>query len=325
VNRRDFITLLGGAVAAWPIAARGQQTAIPVIGFLNSASPEGYAPFVEAFRQGLKETGYVDGQNVMIEYRWAEGQYDRVPIIALELVSRGVALIVANTPGVLLIKSAVTRIPIVFTASGDPVQMGLVANLARPGRNVTGVTNLAMELVPKQLEMAHELLPGATGINALVNPSNLQTKTLLREYEAAARTLGLDLYILHGSTDGDLDAVFATLGQLRRGALVISSDPFFNSHSQQLAALTVRHAVPAISPLREFAKAGGLMSYAGSVSDIYRLAGIYTGRILKGEKPADLPVQQPTKLELVINLKAAKALGLEVPPTLLARADEVIE
>jgi len=323
-NRRAIMTLLGGA-AAWPIAARAQQPTMPVIGFLNSASPDGYAPFAEAFREGLKQAGYVDGQNVTIEYRWAQGQYDRVPIIALELVSRGVAVIVANTPGVVAIKSAVTTIPIVFTASGDPVQMGLVANLARPGRNVTGVTNLAIELVPKQLEMARELLPGATSINALVNPSNLQTETLLRDYDAAARTLGLDLQVMHGSTGPDLDAVFATLGQLRRGALVITSDPFFNSHSQQLAALTVRHAVPAISPLREFPMAGGLMSYAGSVSDIYRLAGIYTGRILKGEKPADLPVQQAAKFDLVINLKTAKALGLDMPTSLLLRADEVIE
>jgi putative tryptophan/tyrosine transport system substrate-binding protein len=270
-NRRQFMTLLGGAAVTWPIKAHAQQPTMPVIGFLNSASPDGYARFVEAFRQGLKETGYVDGQNVTIEYRWAEGQYDRVPIIALELVSRGVAVIVANAPGVLAIKAAVTTIPIVFTASGDPVQMGLVANLARPGRNVTGVTNLALELIPKQLEMAHELLAGATSINALVNPSNFHTETLLSEYGAAARTLGLDLHVLHSSTGRDLDAVFAALGQLHRGALVISSDPFFNSHSQQLAALTVRHAVPAISPLREFPTAGGLMSYAGSVSDIYRL------------------------------------------------------
>jgi putative ABC transport system substrate-binding protein len=325
MNRRQMIAALGGAAAAWPLVARAQQAAMPVIGFLNSASPDGYARFVEAFRQGLKEAGFADGQNVTIEYRWAEGQYDRVPIIALELVSPGVAVIVANTPGVLAIKSAVTTIPIAFTASGDPVQMGLVANLARPGRNVTGVTNLALELVPKQLEMARELLPGATSINALVNPSNLHTETLLTEYGAAARTLGLDLHVLHSSTGGDFDAIFATLGQLHRGALVISSDPFFNSHSQQLAALTVRYAVPAISPLREFPMAGGLMSYAGSVSDIYRLAGIYTGRILKGEKPADLPVQQATKLDLVINLKTAKALGLDVPTSLLLRADEVIE
>jgi len=225
-SRRGLIGLVGGA-AAWPLVAHAQQPTMPVIGFLNSASPDGYARFVEAFRQGLKETGYVDGQNVTIEYRWAEGQYDRVPIIALELVSRGVAVIVANTPGVLAIKSAVTTIPIVFTASGDPVQMGLVANLARPGRNVTGVTNLALELIPKQLEMARELLPGATNISALVNPSNLHTETFLSEYGAAAHTLGLDLHVLRSSTGRDLDAVFASLGQLncRRSTLNASSSP----------------------------------------------------------------------------------------------------
>ena len=324
IRRREFIAGLGGA-AAWPLAARAQQRAMPLVAFINSGSAGGYQHLVVAFRQGLKEVGYVEGQNVTVEYRWAEGQFDRVPVIALELVSRGVAVIVANTPGVLAIKQAVTTIPILFTTASDPVQIGLVASLARPGSNVTGATFLAIELVPKQLEMARELLPGATSINALVNPINTRTETLLREYDAAARILGLDLHVLHASTVRDFDTVFATLGQRRGGALVISSDAFFNSHIQQLAALTVRHTVPAISPLREFPMEGGLMSYGGSVSDVYRLAGIYAGRILKGEKPADLPVQQATKLDLVVNLKTAKALGLTIPDKVLAVANEVIE
>jgi len=325
IRRREFITLLGGAASAWPLAARAQQQPTPLVAFINSGSAAGFTHLVVAFRQGLKEAGYVEGQNVTVEYRWAEGQFDRVPVIALELVSRGVAVIVANTPGVLAIKQAVTTIPILFTTASDPVQIGLVASLARPGSNVTGATFLAIELVPKQLEMARELLPGATSINALINPINTQTETLLREYDAAARILGLDLHVLHASTVRDFDTVFATLGQRRGGALVISSDAFFNSHIQQLVALTVRHTVPAISPLREFPVEGGLMSYGGSVSDAYRLAGIYAGRILKGEKPADLPVQQATKLDLVVNLKTAKALGLTIPDKVLAVANEVIE
>ena len=323
--RREFITLLGGAAAAWPVVARAQQPATPVIGFLGSASPEPYAPMVAAFRQGLKEKGYVEGQTVAIEYRWANAQYDRVPAMAAELASRQVAVIVANTPGVHAVKAAV-KIPIVFTTGGDPVQSGLVASLNRPGGNVTGVTTLNVEVAPKRLQWAHELVPTATSIAVLVNPTNPNTETELRDLQSAARALALQLHVLHASTERDFNTAFATLPQLRAGALVISgTDTFLISRSEQLAALSVRHAVPTIFQFREFAASGGLMSYGGSITDSYRLAGVYTGRILKGEKPADLPVIQATKVELIINLKTAKALGIELPPTLLARADEVIE
>jgi ABC-type uncharacterized transport system substrate-binding protein len=326
VIRREFITLLGGAAAAWPLAAGAQQAAMPVIGFLNGASPEGYAPYVVAFRQGLKEAGYVDGQNATIEYRWAEGQYDRVPVIALELLDRRVAVLVANTPGVLAIKSAITTTPIVFTTAGDPVQIGLVASMNRPGGNVTGATTMGVELVSKRLELAHELVPTATVIAALINPANTaQAEPQLRNLQAAARTLGLKLHVVHASTERDFGTVFANLAELRPGALVISTDGFLISRNQQLAALSVQHTMPAIFQDHAFAAAGGLMSFGGSLPETYRQAGIYTGRILKGEKPGDLPVQQATKVELIINLKTARALRLDLPPTLLGRADEVIE
>jgi putative ABC transport system substrate-binding protein len=307
------------------VVARGQQPALPLIGFLNSGSPGGYAPYVAAFRQGLKETGYVEGQNVAIEFRWADGQYDRVPAMAAELVRRQVAVIVANTPGVMAVKAATTTIPIVFTAATDPVKIGLVASLSRPGGNITGVTQLNAEVASKRLELAHELVPAATVIAVLVNPTNPDTEALVRDLQAAARTLGLQLHVLHASTERDFDTVFATLVQLRGGALVIGNDTFFFSRSEQLAALALRHAVPAIFPDHVFAAAGGLMSYGGSTLNIYRIAGTYTGRILKGERPSDLPVQQATKIELVINLKTAKTLGLTIPETLLATADEVIQ
>jgi putative tryptophan/tyrosine transport system substrate-binding protein len=326
IERRKFLAALGGAAAAWPVAARAQQTAMPLIGFLNSASPEGYAPYAAAFRQGLKEAGYIDGQNVTIEYRWAEGQYDRVPVIALELVDRQVAVLVANTPGVMAIKAAITRTPIVFTTAGDPVQIGLVASMSRPGGNATGATTLGVELVSKRLELAHDLVPTASDIAALINPANIvQSPPQLRDLQAAARTFGLQLRVLHASTERDFDTVFATLAQLRPGALVISTDGFLISRNKQLATLAVRHAMPAIFQDYAFAAAGGLMSYGGSLTDTYRQAGIYTGRILKGEKPAELPVVQSHKIEMIINLKTARALGIEIPPTLLARADEVIE
>jgi putative tryptophan/tyrosine transport system substrate-binding protein len=327
MRRRDFIAGLGGSAVVWPLAARAQQSAMPVIGFLNAASADGYAPMVAAFRQGLKGTGYVEGQNVAVEYRWAEGQYDRVPAMAAELVRRQVAVIVANTPGSLAAKAVTTTIPIVFTTSGDPVQMGLVASLSRPGGNVTGVTQLNVEVGPKRLQLAHELVPTATIIAVLVNPTNPNTEGLVRvrDLQAAARALGLQHHVLQASTERDLNRVFATLVQLRPGALVIVADPFLLSRSEQLAALALRHAVLAIFVDHEFVAAGGLMSYGGSVPDSYRLAGGYTGRILKGDRPSDLPVQQSTKLELLINMKTAKALGLTIPETLLATADEVIE
>jgi ABC-type uncharacterized transport system substrate-binding protein len=328
MNRRAFITLIRGATAAsvsWPLAARAQHPT-PVIGFLNSSSPGPYAPMVAAFRQGLKETGYVEGQNAAVEYRWADVQYDRVPAMAAELVARQVAVIVANTPGVQVVKAATTTIPIVFTTGADPMQIGLVASLSRPGGNVTGVTTLNVEVAPKRLELARELVPTATVIAVLVNPTNPNTETELEHLQAAAQALGLQLHILYASTERNFDTVFATLSQLRAGVLVISgTDTFLISRSEQLAALTVRHAVPTIFQFREFAAAGGLMSYGGSITDSYRQAGIYTGRILKGEKPADLPVQQSVKVELIINLTTAKALGLTVPTALLVRADEVIE
>ena len=326
MKRREFITILGGAVAAWPLAARAQQPAIPVIGFLNGASYDLSAYLVRAFHQGLSETGYVEGRNVAIEYRSADGQYDRLPALAADLVRRKVSVIAATgTPTGLPAKAATTTIPIVFVTGSDPVEQGLVASLNRPGGNLTGATTLAVELGQKRLELLHEVVPTATLIGVLVNPTGPNLKAVLRDLQAAARTLGLPIHVLHASTERDFDTVFATLVQLRAGALVIGTDTFFNSQSGKLAALTVRHAVPAIYQYREFAAAGGLMSYAGSITDAYRLAGVYTGRILKGKKPSDLPVQQSTKVELFINLKTAKALGITIPQSVLVRADEVIQ
>ena len=326
MKRREFITILAGAAAAWPLAARAQQPAIPVVGFLNGASYDLSAYLVRAFHQGLSETGYVEGRNVAIEYRSADGQYDRLPALAADLVRRKVSVIAATgTPTGLPAKAATTTIPIVFVTGSDPVEQGLVASLNRPGGNLTGATTLAVELGQKRLELLHEVVPTATLIGVLVNPTGLNLKAVLRDLQAAAGILGLPIHVLHASTERDFDTVFATVVRLRAGALVIGTDTFFNSQSGKLAALTVRHAVPAIYQYREFAAAGGLMSYAGSITDAYRVAGVYTGRILKGEKPSDLPVQQSTKAELFINLKTAKALGITIPQSVLVRADEVIQ
>jgi len=328
MRRREFILALGGAAAAWPLAARAQQPAIPVIGLLASESPDPTADRVRAFREGLGETGYVEGRNVAIEYRWAEGHNDRLLPLAADLVRRQVSVIAApgSTPGALAAKAATTTIPIVFVTGADPIAAGFVQSLSRPGGNATGVTTLNVEVGPKRLQLLHELVPAASTMALLVNPTNpTLADALVRDAQAAARPLGLQLHVLHARAVQDFDTVFATLEQLRAGALVIGADTYFNSRVEQLAELTVRHAVPTIYQLRAFAAAGGLMSYGGSITDAYRLAGIYTGRILKGEKPADLPVQQATKVELFINLKTANMLGLTVPTPLLGRADEVIE
>jgi putative ABC transport system substrate-binding protein len=327
MRRREFIKLIGGAAAAWPLAARGQQAAMPVIGFLGPETPDLLASRLRAFRRGLNETGFVEGRSVTIEYRWAEGHNDRLPALAADLVRHQVSVIATSgTPAAMAAKQASTTIATVFALAIDPVAVGLVASLPRPGGNVTGTTSLGWELGSKGLELLHELLPTTNPIALLVNPTNpaiaeAETKNLL----TAASSLGVQLRVLHASNERDFETVLAALAQGQAGALIIGNDLFFNSRLAQLAALTVRHALPAIHQYREFAEMGGLMSYGASVADSYRQMGVYVGRILKGDKPSDLPVVQSTKVELVINMKTAKTLGLTFPLPLLGRADEVIE
>jgi putative ABC transport system substrate-binding protein len=326
MERRTFVFGVAGGFLAGPISARAQQLEKPVVGFLNSRAAGDDPHLLAAFRQGLKEAGYVEGQNVAIEYRFANNQDERLPALAADLVGRHVDVITANGLAAQKAKAATATIPIVFTAGFDPVEVGLVASMSRPGGNITGVSILDVELGPKRLEVLHELMPSATTVAVLVNPADpARAETITRSMQAAARNLGLRLHVLHASTDRDFDAVFASLVQLRVTGLVIGGDPFFNSRSEQLGMLTLRHAVPTIYQFRSFASAGGLMSYGADLTESYRLTGAYTGRILSGAKPGDLPIQRATKVELVINQKTAKALGLTIPQSLRTRADEVIQ
>jgi ABC-type uncharacterized transport system substrate-binding protein len=327
MQRREFIRLLGGMAVAWPLAARAQQPPMPVIGFVGSDSADQYAVLLRAFRLGLKATGFIEGQNLAIEYRWAEGRNGKLPELTADLVRRQVAVIVApTTPSVLAAKAATTTIPIVFFTAGDPIDLGFVKSLSRPDSNLTGATTLTLEVGPKWLQLLHEMVPTATSLALLINPTSPNlAETQSRDLQAAARSQGLQLHVLRASTEQDFETAFSSVVQLRTGGLVISSDSFFFSRSAQLAKLAIRHAIPTIFGFREFVAAGGLMSYGGTLTESFRWVGVYTGRILKGEKLANLPVQQSTKIELFINLKTAETLGLEVPPTLLTRADDVIE
>jgi putative tryptophan/tyrosine transport system substrate-binding protein len=328
MRRREFITLLGGAAAAWPLAVRAQRPAMPVVGALSSVSPDGYSERLRAFRQGLREVGYVEGQNIAIDYRWAEGHYDRLPEMVADLIGRQVTVIAAmNTVAALAAKAATTTVPIVFIAGENPVRLSLVASLARPGGNATGINFFNQELTAKRLELLRELMPAATRVAVLINPANAgNADATVQDVEAAVRTMALQVVeIVKASTSGEIQTAFERLARARPDALFVGSDPFFTVRRVQLANLAARHAIPSSFPVRDNVEAGGLMSYGTNINDAFRQLGVYTGRILKGDKPADLPVMQSTKFELVINLPTAKLLGLDVPPTLLARADEVIE
>jgi putative ABC transport system substrate-binding protein len=328
MRRRDFIKVVIGSAAASPLAAQAQQPAMPIVGFLSNASPGVYETRLSAFRQGLKEAGYVEGQNLAIEYRWAEGHNDRLPTLATELVRRGLTVLVAGggTPTAVAAKGATTTVPVVFAVAVDPVKSGLVASMIRPGGNLTGITNLGVEIGPKRLEILREILPTASTMAVLINPANpTAAEPYLQDLRPVAHRLGVQLHVLNASTDRDCDTAFASLAQLRASALLIMPDVFFTTRAEQLAALSLRYAVPAIYEYRPFAAAGGLLSYGSDEVEYYRLVGVYTAKILKGEKPGNLPVVQSTKVELIINLKTAKALGLNVPQPLVGRADEVIE
>jgi putative ABC transport system substrate-binding protein len=327
IERRKFLATLGGAAATWPLVARAQQPATPVIGFLDTRSPDTIGDRLRGFRQGLKETGFAEHDNVTIVYRWAEGQYDRLPVLAADLVRRQVAVIVSGggIPPALAVKAATTTIPIVFAVPQDPASIGLVASLARPGENLTGVNFFTTELAAKRLGLLRELVPGAARVAVLVNPANPNTEVTLKEVEAAARSMGLQLQVFNASTSQEIDAVFATIGRERPDGIFLGGDSFFIVRRVQLTNLTVRHAIPAAFSQREFTEVGGLISYGSKIADAYRQVGVYTGRILKGAKPADLPVVQSSKFELIINAQTARMLGLNVPPSLLALADEVIE
>jgi len=327
MRRREFIALFGGAAASWPLAVYAQQRPMPVIGFVNAASPGPLRQQIAAFREGLKNSDYVEGQNVAVEYRWAEGQYDRLPALVADLVRQQVSVIVAGggAPAELAVKAATTTIPIVFSTGGDPVRSGLVASLNQPSGNITGVYHFATGLEAKRLGLLHEMLPKATPIAVLINPNYADAENQLRDVQEAAARLGVQLIIVRADAESDFDAAFSDLVRQRAGALLVSASPFFNTRREQLVVLAARHAVPAIFEWRDFAVAGGLMSYGTSLADAYRQVGVYAGQILKGAKPVDLPVVQSTRFELVINMSTAKALGVDVPPTLIARADEVIE
>jgi putative tryptophan/tyrosine transport system substrate-binding protein len=327
MRRREFIWLFGGAAVLWPLAVHAQQRPMPVIGFLNVASPGPLRQQIAAFREGLKKSGYVEGQNVAVEYRWAEGQYERLPELAADLVRQQVSVIFVGggAPAELAVKAATTTIPIVFSTGGDPVRSGLVASLNQPSGNITGVYHFATGLEAKRLGLLHEMLPKATPIAVLINPNYADAENQLRDVQEAAARLGVQLVVVRANAESDFNAAFSTVVQQRSGALLVCASPFFNNKREQLVVLAARHALPTIYEWRDFAAAGGLMSYGTSLADAYRQAGVYAGLILKGAKPADLPIVQATRFEFVINLSTAKALGIEVPPTLSARADEVIE